>query len=214
MELKTKNEQMELLDSIIHSSMNIAFGIGLAIIIAAVLLIIVFTIKGKKSNSLFGYLHALILAVFLSFQFSLMFGAITAKKEVDNISDSINGYVRLISMRDNTSPTIDDIASIVEKLQNLVPDLSEDMGQLTLGKVDKNDIGGSLMAPAKSYLNKYIIFRILWSLLFVVVATISMIILSNYGDTSKYRKIHIRGEKISSRRSSDGRRLSRRSRRY
>ena len=205
---------MELLDSIIHGSMNIGFGIGLAIIIAAVLLIIVFAIRGEKSNSPLCYLPALILAVLLSFQFSLMFGAITAKKEIDNLSDTINSYIQLITIGDNTSSSMDEISSIIENIQNLVPGLSGDMGQLTLGKVDKSDIGGSLMAPSKSYLSKYILFRILWSLLFVVVATISMIILPSYGGTSNYRKSHIRGERVSSRRSSDGRRPSRRTRRY
>ena len=205
---------MELLDSIIHGSMNIGFGIGLAIIIAAVLLIIVFAIRGEKSNSPLCYLPALILAVLLSFQFSLMFGAITAKKEIDNLSDTINSYIQLITIGDNTSSSMDEISSIIENIQNLVPGLSGDMGQLTLGKVDKSDIGGSLMAPSKSYLSKYILFRILWSLLFVVVATISMIILPSYGGISNYRKSHIRGERVSSRRSSDGRRPSRRTRRY
>ena len=205
---------MELLDSIIHGSMNIGFGIGLAIIIAAVLLIIVFAIRGEKSNSPLCYLPALILAVLLSFQFSLMFGAITAKKEIDNLSDTINSYIQLITIGDNTSSSMDEISSIIENIQNLVPGLSGDMGQLTLGKVDKSDIGGSLMAPSKSYLSKYILFRILWSLLFVVVATISMIILPSYGGASNYRKSHIRGERVSSRRSSDGRRPSRRTRRY
>ena len=52
---------MELLDSIIHGSMNIGFGIGLAIIIATVLLIVVFAIRGEKSNSSLCYLPALIL---------------------------------------------------------------------------------------------------------------------------------------------------------
>lgn len=205
---------MELLDSIIHGSMNIGLGIGLAIIIAAVLLIVVFAIRGEKSNSPLCYLPALILVVLLSLQFSLMFGAITAKKEVDNISDTINGYIQLITMGDNASSTMDDIGSFVENIQNLVPGLSGDMGQLTLGKVDKSDIGGSLMAPSKSYLSKYILFRILWSLLFIVVATISMIMLPSYGGTSNYRKSHIRGERVSSRRSSDGRRPNRRTRRY
>ena len=157
--------------------MNIGLGIGLAIIIATVLLIVVFAIRGEKSNSPLCYLPALILAVLLSFQFSLMFGAITAKKEVDNISDTINGYIQLITIGDNASSSMDEIGSIIENIQNLVPGLSGDMGQLTLGKVDKSDIGGSLMAPSKSYLSKYILFRILWSLLFVVAATISMLML-------------------------------------
>ena len=194
--------------------MNIGFGIGLAIIIAAVLLIIVFAIRGEKSSSPLCYLPALILAVLLSFQFSLMFGAITAKKEIDNLSDTINSYIQLITIGDNASSSMDEIVSIVENIQNLVPGLSGDMGELTLGKVDKSDIGGSLMAPSKSYLSKYILFRILWSLLFVVVATISMIMLPSYGGTSNYRKSHIRGERVSSRRSSDGRRPNRRTRRY
>jgi hypothetical protein len=117
-------------------------------------------------------------------------------------------------MGENASSTMDDIGSFVENIQNLVPGLSGDMGQLTLGKVDKSDIGGSLMAPSKSYLSKYILFRILWSLLFIVVASISMIMLPSYGGTSNYRKSHIRGERVSSRRSSDGRRPYRRTRRY
>ena len=205
---------MDLVDCLIRNSINVGYGIGLAIIIAAVLLIVVLAIRGEKTISPLCYLPALILAVLLSFQFSLMFGAITAKKEVDNLSDTINSYIQLITIGDNTSSSMDEISSIIENIQNLIPGLSGNMGQLILGKVNKSDIGGSLMAPSKSYLSKYILFRILWSLLFVVVATISMIMLPCYGGTSNYRKSHIRGERVSSRRSSDGRRPSRRTRRY
>ena len=205
---------MELLDDFIHNSFNIGYGIGLAIIISAFILIVVVVVRGEKSISPFCYLLALVLAVLLSLQFSFMFGAIKAKEEINNVSGSINGYAKLITSSDCGYSTTEDIGQLIEEFQKLIPGLSAEMGQLTLGRVDKSDIGGSLMAPAKSYLNKYILFRILWSLLFVVVATISMIMLPCYGGTSNYRKSHIRRERVSSRRSSDGRRPSRRTRRY
>ena len=194
--------------------MNLGIGIGLAIIIVTGILILVFAIKGTKSISPFCYLFALILAVLLSLQFSLMFGAITTKKEIDNISDNINGCLQFLTSGDDASYTMDEIASLVENFQNSLPELLADIGQLTLCKVDKKDLGTSLMAQAKIYLNEYILFRILWSLLFVVVATISMIMLPNYGGVSNYRKSYIREERVSSRRNSDRRSPSRRIRKY
>ena len=205
---------MELLDSAIHASVNIMYGIGLAVIIAAVLLFVVFALKGGNSISPFCYLLAIILTPLLSLQFSLMFGAISAKQGVNDLADTINGYAQLIVWTDNGYSSMEDISDAIEEFQGFLPGLSADLGQLTLGKVDKNDIGGSLMGPSKSYLNKYILFRILWSIIFCAIAIVAMIVLSDGGGTSNYRRSHIRTERVSSRRSSDGRRPSRRTRRY
>ena len=133
---------------------------------------------------------------------------------VKDLADTINGYAQLIVWTDNGYSSMEDISDAIEEFQGFLPGLSADLGQLTLGKVDKNDIGGSLMGPSKSYLNKYILFRILWSIIFCAIAIVAMIVLSDGGGTSNYRRSHIRTERVSSRRSSDGRRPSRRTRRY
>ncbi len=53
---------------------------------------------------------------------------------------------------------MEDVYDMVNEFQGILPGLTSELGSLTLGQVDKNDIGGSLMRQAKSYINKYIFF--------------------------------------------------------
>lgn len=205
---------MELLDGMIHSFVNIGYGIGLAIIIAAILLFVVLAMKGGSQISPLSYLIAIILAPLLVLQFSLMFGAISAKGKIQETEDTINGYAQLLVWGDNGFDSMEDVYDMVNEFQGILPGLTSELGSLTLGEVDKNDIGGSLMRPAKSYINKYIFFRILWSFLFSVVAFLGMLFLSEGGGTSNYRRTSMHRERVPSRRSTSGHRPSRRTRRY
>ena len=205
---------MELLDGMIHSFVNIGYGIGLAIIIAAILLFVVLAIKGGSQISPLSYLIAIILTPLLVLQFSLMFGAISVKGQIQEAEDTINGYAQLLVWGDNGFDSMEDVYDMVNEFQGILPGLTSELGSLTLGQVDKNDIGGSLMRPAKSYINKYMFFRILWSFLFSVVAFLGMLFLSEGGSTSNYRRTSMHRERVPSRRNTSGHRPSRRTRRY
>lgn len=205
---------MRLLDEMIRSFENIGYGIGLSVIIAAILLLIVYAIRKGDQISPFTFLIAVILIPLLSLQFSLMFGAISVQGKVNNVEKSINAYTQLFSSDDNVSEYMDEVYAFVEKFQTLVPAFSPEMGSLPLGQIDKNDVGGSLLAPAKSYLKKFINHKILWSVLFTVIAMAGMILLSDIGVSRVSRRSSVRGERVASRRDSYGRRSGRRSRRY
>lgn len=205
---------MRLLDEMIRSFENIGYGIGLSVIIAAILLLIVYAIRKGDQISPFTFLIAVILIPLLSLQFSLMFGAISVQGKVNNVEKSINAYTQLFSSDDNVSEYMDEVYAFVEKFQTLVPAFSPEMGSLPLGQIDKNDVGGSLLAPAKSYLKKFINHKILWSVLFTVIAMAGMILLSDIGVSRVSRRSSVRGERVASRRDSYSRRSGRRSRRY
>ncbi len=205
---------MRLLDEMIRSFENIGYGIGLSIIVAAVLLLVIYAIRKGNQISPFTFLIAVILIPLLSLQFSLMFGAISVQVKVNNVEKSINAYTQLLSSDDSVSEYMDDVYAFIDKFQSLVPAFSPEMGSLPLGQIDKNDVGGSLLAPAKSYLKKFISHKILWSVLFTVIAMVGMILLSDIGVSHRTRRSSVRGERVSSRRDSYGRRSGRRSRRY
>lgn len=202
---------MKLFNNVIQDPMNIAYGIGLAIITAGVLLFVIIAVKGSNKITPFCYLTTIILTPLLAFQFSLMFRAIALKEEITNISNFINGYSQFLPLEENSS-VIESINEVIEDFQTLTPGISTEIGSLTLGKIEQNDIGGSLIAPTKANLNKYISIRIIWALLFSIIAVIMMIIFSNNSNTSKYRRENIRSERINSRRSYEGRRPNRRKR--
>ena len=204
---------MDLLGVIIRNSVNVGYGIGLAIIVVAVLLLIVIAIKGGKSISPLSYLIAVILATALSFQFSYMFGAIATKQRINDVSDSLTGLSQLIPWSDECNSALEGIGEAVNEFKNLVPGLSAEVDQLDFGKFDLGKTKDSLVVQAKSYINKYIWHRVLWSLLFIVIAVIPMILLSGYGDTGGYRRSRERGERVVSRRQTEGR-SPRRTRRY
>lgn len=202
---------MKLFNNVIQDPMNIAYGIGLAIIIAGILLFVIIAVKGSNKITPFYYLTTIILTPLLAFQFSLMFRAIALKEEITNISNFINSYAQFLPLEENSS-VIESINEVIEDFQTLTPGISTEIGPLTLGKIDQNNIGGSLIAPTKANLNKYISIRIIWTLLFSVIAVIIMIVFSNNSNTSKYRRENIRSERINSRRSYEGRRPNRRKR--
>ena len=207
---------MKLLDGMIRSFENIGYGIGLAVIIAAILLFIVFAIKKGNQISPFTYLMAVILVPLLALQFSLMFGAMAVQKKINKVEESINVYSRLLDQNDDTSEYMDGIYDIIDRYQGVIPGLFSENGALTIGQINRNDVGGSLLAPAKSYVSKFLRNRILLSLLFIVVAMTGMILLADVGGSGGYhRTASRRGRgRVTSRRGSAGRRSGRRTRRY
>lgn len=205
---------MKLLDGMIHSFVNIGYGIGIAVIISAILLVILLAITGGNRISPLSYLIAIILTPLLVLQLSLLFGAISVKGQIQEAEETINAYAQLLVWSENGIDSMEDVYDILNEFQSIVPGLTSKLGTLTIGQVDKNDIGGSLMRPAKSYINKYIFFRVLWSLIFSLSAFVGMLLLSESTSTSNYRKTSMHKERVSSRRASSGHRPSRRIRRY
>ena len=98
---------MKLFNNVIQDPMNIAYGIGLAIIIAGILLFVIIAVKGSNKITPFCYLTTIILTPLLAFQFSLMFRAIALKEEITNITkEGINEAKRSVEESVNNLKTI------------------------------------------------------------------------------------------------------------
>lgn len=207
---------MKLLDGMIHSFENIGYGVGLAVVIAAILLFIVFAIRKGNQISPFSYVVAVILVPVLALQFSLMFGAISVQKKIKTVENSIDVYSQLLEQNDDTSEFMDGIYDIIDKYQSVIPGLFSENGTLEIGQIDRRDVGGSLLAPAKSYVSKYLRNRILLAILFTFVAMAGVILLADVGGPGSYHRTASRRgrERVPSRRESSSRRSARRTRRY
>lgn len=191
---------MELVDELIDSHVMIWSGLGVSIIIIAIILLAVSLLKGGQNISPLSCLAAIIFLPLLTYQFSFMFGAFAAKDDIRSIEERINTCALLLDSDDAE----DGLYEILSDVQSILPGLSAELGLMPLGEVDENNIGGSLMSYAQSHINRYILFRFIWSAVFVILAVMTMLFLTSAGSGGS-RRSSSRHEVVQSRRYSSNR---------
>lgn len=193
--LNVNSFSVRLLDELIYSSVNIWYGVGLAIIISAILLSILYLIKSGKEISILSFLISIILIPLLSYHLSYMFGAIELKNNINEIELMLEGF----SFIDNPNTIINDLKGIISGLTD----------DLEAAYIEDNDFSESFVSYAKEYINNFILVRIFWSVLFTIIGTIAMILVSDYGVSKKSGYSSLRKERVVSRRVSESRRQRR-----
>lgn len=165
---------MEILFNIMSYSVgNLFLGILLTVIGIALMF---FLIQSWFSNSTFtpiSYITGVILFFLLSFQAILLCGAITIKSYCNDVEVTINDWVKNIP---------DDKQLTKESSQQILNQITEDwpLVGLFIGGADFTghtpvDIAQSMTEKIHSFMNKFILHRIGWSLLFVVSAAFIVI---------------------------------------
>lgn len=197
---------MGVLFNIISFSLgNLFLGILLTLIGIALMF---FIIKSWFSNSTFtpiSYITGVILLIFLSYQAVLLCGAVTIKTYCNDVEIAINNWVKSIPS---------DIPFDKESSQQILKQIREDWPLVSyfLGGADftghtSADIAQSMAKEIHSYMNGFILRRIGWSLLFVILG--AFIVIKTMEQTR--RRQHNRSEHYSG---SNSRRSSSRRRRY
>lgn len=158
---------MEALFNIMSYSIgNLFLGILLTIIGIALMFIL---IRSWFTNSIYtpiSYIVGCILFLFLSFQSILLCGAVTIKSYSDDIEAGINSWVK-----DIPSETQFDKESSQQILVNISkewPLVGYFIGDANFTGHTPLTIAQSMTQELRSFMNKFILRRIGWSLLFVV----------------------------------------------
>ena len=154
---------MRILNSFIDAYSSVWYGILVAVIVVALLFFGVGALQGgNKRFSPLSYVLGLALVAFLSFQFTFMIGAIMFKSDCSDISSIINDFVPNRELTVNTN----DIRESLRELEKEAPFIKN---FIDVDDIDKSlpdgDIGDAILTKVHSYLNWYIVRRILWSLL-------------------------------------------------
>ncbi len=184
---------MNVLNTFIEQASNIWWGILAAIAITAILYLVIYTLfEGSKSFSPLSFVFAIPLLVLLSIQFYLLFGSISLKHTCNEVATWIDVFVPEHS--DNTNISQEDINEAVRQLVTTVPLASSFVDADDISLDNDNTLGEALTNKVQTYLNWYIVRRVAWSMGFIVLATIVIIIIQpktlsvHHKEHRKYRE--------------------------
>ena len=153
---------MRILNSFIDAYSSIWYGIITAVILVVLLFFSINAIQSDKRFSPLSYIMGVVLAAFLSFQFTFLIGAIMFKSDCTDIASIINDLVPNQELTLNTQ----DIRSSLRELEREAPFIKNffDVDAIDESLPD-GAVGDALLDKVHSYLNWYIFRRVLWSLL-------------------------------------------------
>ena len=153
---------MSILNTFIDAYSSIWYGILVAVIVVAALFFIIAAIQGtNKRFSPLTYVLGAALTAFLSFQFTFMIGAIMFKIDCNDITSIINDLVP----NSNLTNGAGDLRSNLKQLADEEPFIKNfiDVDAINENLPD-GAIGDAILSKVHTYLNWYIVRRILWSL--------------------------------------------------
>lgn len=149
---------------------NLIWGVLLTVIGIALMFLI---IKAWRKDAYFSpasYIVAFVLFFFLSFQSILMCGAITIKSGTDEIRSYINRMVEDIP--DDIPFSTSNSQQILDNICAEYPIVGEYVDWADFEGHDSSTIADAMAEELNSYLNWYILRRVGWSVLFVVIGAI------------------------------------------
>lgn len=200
---------MSILENILYQQIvdhsNIWYGIGIAILLVFILFgIITFIFRDRTLNFLSIALGILALP-FLSFQMARLCGAIDVYNMLNNITDMASNVKETIS--GVTGISEDDANKALSYASSVLPGINSYVETFTSSL---SDFSRDMLEQAYSFLYWYIARRILWSLCFIAVSAIGIIITMNKVHRQRHSS---RYERITSRRIDEHRPMNRKSRR-
>ena len=162
-----------LLNIIYYSISNLFLGVILTILGVALLYFLIGSWYRNCQFSLVSFIVGAILFLFLSFQSILLCGAVTIKSYTDDVEVAINNMVS--RMPDSLTLNQEDSQAILDNVVQEWPlvgqfvDLADFRGHTPVS------IAHAMCAELHSVMNYYILRRVLWSLLFIIVSAIVVI---------------------------------------
>ncbi|MBO4802013.1 MAG: hypothetical protein J5545_09150 [Bacteroidaceae bacterium] len=168
---------MEILNTFIEQASNIWWGIVAAIVVIASLYFIIYALfSGSRQFSPLSFVIAVPLLPFLAFQFYLLIGAAGVKHKCSEIATWVDAFVPEQSADNNYSR--EDIGETARQLTATFPLAAKLIDAEVIADSKETSLGQALTHKVNKYLNWYIVRRVAWSLAFLVLAVIGIILLS------------------------------------
>ena len=174
-EQKIKIEKgMGALYTIISYSLgNLFLGVLLTIVGVGLMFFLIRSWFSNSSFTPFSYIIGFVLFLFLSFQAVLLCGAVTIKSYGDEVEVAINEWVR--NLPDDVRFNKASSQQVLEQIQQEWPLVGYFVGGADFTGHTPVDIAHAMTEELHSFMNGFILRRIGWSLLFVVVGAFIVI---------------------------------------
>lgn len=168
-------ETDRLLDIIRYSTGSLVWGIIIGVVCMVLFFLI---IKGWYRKAMFNkwsYLFGAILAILLSYQCTLMCGAFKINATAENDKPWLHGVIE--GMYDNPNDYVDVEVStmVVEDWVRQSPLLARYISTGYFSGYTRDDLPDVMIETLHKYMNWFILRRVLWSLGFVIVAAVLVI---------------------------------------
>lgn len=163
---------------------SLIWGVLLTVVGIALMFLI---IKSWRKDAYFtpvSYIVGIVLFFFLSFHAILMCGAITIKSGSDEIRAYINRMVEDIP--EGIPFSTSNSQQILDNICEEYPIVGEYVGLADFKGHDSSDIADAMVEELNSFMNWYILRRVGWSILFVVIGAVVVIkTMDKFGGTVK-----------------------------
>lgn len=156
-----------------YSFGNLFLGILLTIVGVGLMFFLIRSWFSNSSFTPFSYIMGFVLFLFLSFQAVLLCGAVTIKSYCDEVEVVINEWVR--NLPDEVQFDKESSQQVLEQIQQEWPLVGYFVGGADFTGHTPADIARAMTDELHSFMNGFILRRIGWSLLFVVVGAFIVI---------------------------------------
>lgn len=192
---------MGMLKMVIEGASSIGWGIVIAIVVTAIVYLIIYSMYGKdKRFTPISFIVAPILVALLTYQCSLLVGAVKIKNQCDDIAVTIDA---LVPPQTNVSQWLsdDDTRNTIKEAVSFIPVANHFIDIDAIAAVDEGDsLGNAMMSKANSNLNWYIVRRLLWCLGLVVIGAVLVIkLLSNTYKSQRRQSVRREMKRVSRR---------------
>lgn len=178
---------MSILGTFIEQASNIWWGIAAAVFVVAILYaIIYFLFNGEKKFSPLSYLVAVPLLPLLTVQFFLLFGSVSLKHTCTDVAGWIDAFVPETSADGPVSR--EQINEIATQAAAVFPIATKLIDVELLTQENGMTLGEALTHKVHTYLNWYIVRRTAWSIGFVVIAIVGIVMLMEKGYNARRRE--------------------------
>lgn len=162
-----------LINIFMYSIGSIFLGILLTVL-GIVLMFVLIRLWWKKGNfTPMSFLVGAVLFFFLSFQSILLCGAVTIKSYCDDVEYAINRMVAPIP--ENTIFTQEDSQALLDEISMEWPLVGYYVNLADFEGHTPSTIASAMSDELRSYMNYFILRRIGWSLLFVIIGAVIVI---------------------------------------
>ena len=162
-----------LVDIFMYSLGHLFLGIFLTVIGVVLMFVLIKSWYKNAQYSVLSFIVGGILFLFLSFQSVLLCGAVSVKSYSAELQSTVNLWVQRLPSA--TTFTQQESQEILENLMEQRPLISHFIESADFTGHTPASIAEAMIDELNSFMNAYILRRVLWSLFFVVVSVIIVI---------------------------------------
>lgn len=178
-----------------HIFSSILWGLVSATAVTALVAYAVKAANASRTITLAGWCAALVMAVLVGFQTTLMAEAIKAKSVVTDIKDTISSLAAEADEFTDAASTAADMEDKIDALRKDYPFIGLFVDVDNISAENAKDYAESVSNNARSFLNWYIVRRIGWGLLFTLLGAGAIASLSHTASSRRAYKSDYRSQR-------------------